>query len=202
MTNKSVSHQFIWCDVETTGLDPQNDLILEIAVILAEDAPGGSCEPVDVFHAVVSAVITEPRDPRTTPIAVSYEPTGPWVQVSDYVRKMHETNGLFTACRQPGTKSIGAIDSDLCDWLRAHGLTNGGVLGGNSVHFDLRFIRHHMPKTSRLLIHRVADVTAMRMGWESATGRRLSTIMPDDHRALDDVIASIQTYQALRTEWT
>lgn len=200
-----MNHQFTWTDVETTGLNAAVDLLLEIAVVLAEDGPGGSCAPVDAFTAVVAVDFHE----TTAGLVAKYRGLPNWLGVADlapvldpYVATMHTDNGLIDECRSDDAKPLSEVDRDLAAWLVERGATKRScMLAGNSVHFDLGFCRAHLPITAALLSHRVGDVTAMRLGWEAAGGAAVPNNMPENHRALDDIVASLQNYAGMRAVW-
>ena len=72
------------------------------------------------------------------------------------------------------------------------------TLLGNSVHFDLRFLRRHLPEFSKHLSHRVIDCSAIRLFCE-ALGRPYNKSEPA-HRAKDDVEESIKLFYDCR-DW-
>lgn len=204
-----MKHNFLWCDVETTGLDPELSLLLEIAVILADDGPGGTCAPIDCFHAVVAVDHHayggsdggSDFRARYRGLNTGHRDEDRWVDVDPYVVNMHVKNGLWEACAGPEAQDLCLVDRSLAKWLGERGAERGSVLAGNSVHFDLGFCRRHLPITANLLSHRVGDVTAMRLGFEAASGLRIQTTMPEDHRAVDDIVASLETFAEIRAAW-
>ena len=64
------------------------------------------------------------------------------------------------------------------------------TLAGRTVHFDLGFIRHHMPRLAARLSHRVYDVSAICLFCESLGMPRLKK--GEAHRASEDVLESVE----------
>lgn len=129
----------LFLDLETTGLDPNKDVILEVAAILTTD----DLEPVGSFERVVLFV---PCDaPPVNPVVVA----------------MHVNNGLWEESMD-GNRAWGikVVDHGLCRWLTDN--AEGDVyLAGNSIHFDRAFMAVHMPETVKRLHYRQIDVTTM-----------------------------------------
>jgi oligoribonuclease len=179
-------HQFLWLDLETTGLDPVKGKILEWAVVLAADDAEGDLEPVESFSSVVKV-------PRAEA----------WALSDDYVRKMHTANGLFDACDQ-AENTLEAGESFIIDLIGGPAI-KGVILAGSSVHFDLSWIRVHMPRLAACLSYRVLDVSTIKI-LERAYFDPAFSVDADKvvkHRALDDVLASLtaaRAYHAKRTE--
>ena len=140
--------RIVMFDVETTGLDPQKDRILEIGAMVVG---GTSLEVLDVltfvirwYDARLKALLTCDR--------VVYE--------------MHSKSGLLTELDQP----IGPVVPDLeeadervAEWLLKNDFGPGQVmLAGFSVQFDKSFVHAQMPLTAKMLSHRIIDVSTLR----------------------------------------
>ena len=64
------------------------------------------------------------------------------------------------------------------------------TLAGRSVHFDLGFLRVHMPRVAARLSHRVLDVSAVELFCRSQGMSKLPKAL--GHRAKDDVLESME----------
>ena len=64
------------------------------------------------------------------------------------------------------------------------------ILAGNSIHQDRKFIDREMKKLSERLHYRMLDVSAWKVYFEGAKGKKF--VKPEMHRALDDIKGSIE----------
>lgn len=171
--------EFLWLDLETTGLDPDRDIVLEFAVVLVDDGPGGTWEELGAYQSVITPYDFNGRTPG--------EIIG---GVDEFVERMHTRNGLFVELDNPELCcSIEEADAYLAA-LVPEGLPS---LAGNSVHFDKGFLRRHMPEFHGRLSHRVFDVSTLIRAERTYGDRNEQAAKPIAHRALPDVRASIAT---------
>jgi oligoribonuclease len=177
MTQKDdapVAHEFIWLDLETTGLDPHEGLLLEFAAVLCEDHRGDDFAVVQQYTGVVhhSAEAINAVAPDQAVIKMHRE-NGLWDDVLASTTTLAEVDGFLAALAESLTPRKRVI-----------------VLAGSSVHFDRRWCDVHLPRFAAYLSHRVFDVTTVRRVVD-AYGP--ATVWPyrDSHRALADVLATI-----------
>lgn len=161
--------KLLWTDIETTGLDPIRDVILEIAVYEAD------------LHAPFDAV------PVYNDVLHLGEHT--WSMLDPFVREMHTKNGLLLACKS-AIRNIIDIELALLARLPVPATRDDKfVLAGSSVHFDHSFIRLHMPTLDERLSHRHYDVSAVSLFAQSLGMQRPPKA--EAHRAGADVLESI-----------
>lgn len=167
-----------WIDLETTGLDPQKDRILEIACVLTR---GPEFEVVDACQHVTDEILKIPLS-----------------AMSDVAREMHLSNGLIVESAR-ADKTLWQVTCDVQDLITKHSdLTDPAnptcmVLAGSSVHFDRGFLARHMSRLESWLHYRNFDVSVLdtlaRTVWPTVFAGR----PPKDtaHRAMPDILCSI-----------
>ncbi len=155
-----------------TGLDPDRDVIVEIATLLTDDDLEIVAEGPDlVVHATEEQL----------------------AGMDDVVVKMHTESGLLDRIRA-STVSVEEAGEQTLAFLREHITEARSVpLCGNSIGTDRRFLARYLPDIEGFLHYRCVDVSTIK-----ELGRRW---YPDTikaapgkvgaHRALDDIRESI-----------
>jgi oligoribonuclease (3'-5' exoribonuclease) len=185
-------------DLETTGLDEQNDEIIEVAAIFGAVRGGvfdahhriqgvfPAHRPVEKWHLVPmqmhcnSGLLAETLKARAG-IAEKWETARSNIDRAAFIDQQIE-------------KSLAEMDSVLTAWAeKLHG-PEKLVLCGNTVHFDLRFVRRKFPEFAKRLSHRVLDVSSLKIALEGAG--RTSAKGETAHRAMADCEASIRELNA------
>jgi oligoribonuclease len=160
--------RLVWMDLEMTGLNPASDAILEIAAVVT----GPDLVPLVEVERVVSV------------------PDDFLFRMSDRVRRMHTENGLLEAVR---TSAVSLHDAEraVLNAIAPHCPAGDGMLAGNSVFHDWRFLQRHMPRLEQHLHFRHVDIGtigSLAHAWfpdvEYPNG-------PVNHRAMADVKASV-----------
>jgi len=169
-------------DVETTGIDEQHDLLLEIAGCVLD------AETLDQVAGMVEWPVAQGD-------------TIPKVLLDPWVLETHTNNGLFDAVVSKAARPISEIDEELSKYLGFWVSEDEPKIrvAGASVHFDLRFIRRCLPKTAALLHHRVFDTSTLKGALKTWTGLEDAVFVKNEaHRAVADVEEEICNARILK----
>jgi len=168
----SMDRPLVWIDLEMTGLDPDTDVIVEIATIVTD----GMLEHVEHGPDLVVAAPDAALD-----------------GMADVVRRMHTASGLLEEVRATD-RTVAAAEQATLEFVRTLVPDpSSAPLAGNSVHADRAFLRRHMPTLEAHLHYRNVDVSTLKelaRRWQPG----LLDQAPDKqerHRALDDIVESI-----------
>lgn len=181
--------RFLFTDIETTGLDEHEDVILEIAYAFTD-------ENLEVVGTPRSFVI-KPEDAQWATIANR-------LRQVPVVQAMHEKSGLLGA--------IVTADTDLYDVqrqlevdihstdIRPTGRPEMPVhLAGLSVHFDKKFLEYNGWDLEKMSVHhRIYDLSSVKIQFDLADVHWERVKNENEHRALDDVFESIHQARVFR----
>jgi oligoribonuclease len=171
-----------WIDVETTGLDPHFNELLEIACILTDVQLRPLAEP---FHRVLQ------YDERQTALIKEYG-------TSDFVLDMHEKTGLWDKLKGGTPRPL--VDEQLLDYIKSVAPEKRQArVVGNSVRLDLNFLEQYLPKSYEHLHYRSVDVTGFEFllaSWGLASTEKAEP----EHTAIGDITASIVQLHSLKTQ--
>ena len=175
VTTEKPDECIAWIDVETSGVSPERDALLEVGAVVTSMTG-------DVWGDPISIMFNTPDLSRV-------------IEESDeHVQNLHTNSGLWLDVWRGPTHSVQAAETILVDWLES---TSGGCtaiyVGGNSITLDRNFIRLYLPRFYSLLSYRSVDVTSL------ALALRANMEMPRfvkerNHRALSDVYDSIDEF--------
>jgi len=174
-----VKDPLVWIDLEMTGLDPERDAILEVAVVVTD---GSLDEVIEGPDLVLSA--NDQQLKGMDPI----------------VQKMHEASGLAD---EAGKSSLTASEAEarVLDFVMQRVPEPGTApLAGNSVHVDRAFLHRYMPRLEAWLHYRNVDVSTVKellRRWDPESYGRMPQ-KEGAHRALGDVLESIEELRSYR----
>ncbi|MGB1188890.1 MAG: oligoribonuclease [Pseudomonadales bacterium] len=167
----------VWIDMEMTGLDPDHDLVLEMATIVTDSQLNIIAEgPCLTVHQ------TEER----------------MAQMDEWNTKHHGESGL-TARVIASTTTEAMAEAETLEFLADYVGPRDSPLCGNSIGQDRRFIDRHMPNLGAFFHYRNLDVSAIKvlvMRWKPEIMDLV--IKQGKHRALDDIRESIDELKVYR----
>ena len=163
----------VWLDCEMTGLNPQNDRIIEIAV-------------------VVTGPHLEPR--IEGPALVIHQSNALLDQMDAWNKGTHGKSGLIDKVKA-STLTEDEAQAQLIEFL-GHYVSKGGTpLCGNSISQDRRFLERYMPQLDAFFHYRNIDVSSLKelaKRWrpevyKSFKKRRKHTALADVHESIDEL---------------
>lgn len=180
LTMQPTLAKYLWIDLETTGLDPDAEAILECAAI------------------VTDADLVELGDPLVMVLQATPEFRD---EASEFVQAMHDESGLWLACYDSRLHPDD-LDAALTSLIeRYEWAAEKPILAGSTVHFDRSFVESWLFVGERLH-HRHLDTSSLKLAQEDACGIEFAK-SGKAHRALADVCESLaltrEIYARLRT---
>ena len=165
--------RILWVDLEMTGLDPQEDRILEVAAIVTD----WDFKEIATYEAVK----------KVDTGLIASRMVGPFW---DEFASVKET---LVAQNESGKESH-IVEDELLAFIDEYIGSEGKVLlAGNSIHQDRRFITNEWKRLDERLHYRMLDVSAWKVVFEGKFSKKFAK--PEAHRALDDIRGSIEELQ-------
>ena len=171
-----VDERLVWIDLEMTGLDPDENTIIEIATIVTE----GDLDIVAIGPAI--AIL---------------QPESELAKMDDWNITHHTQNGLLDRVRNEGISMAGAEQLTL-DFVSQHCRQGQPPLCGNTIGQDRRFLRRYMPNLHDFFHYRSVDVTSIKQLADRWYPNLPRATKPAGHRALDDIKGSIAELEYYR----
>jgi oligoribonuclease len=171
-------HNLIWVDLEMTGLDPDNDRIIEVAVVVTDPQVTVRVEgPVLAVHQ--SEEVLERMDA--------------------WNRGTHGRSGLTQRVRESVIDEA-AAQAQVIGFLKAYVPKGKSPMCGNSVCQDRRFMVRTMPQLEAWFHYRNVDVSTFKelaKRWRpevySAFKKRQShTALADVHESIDELESRVK----------
>ena len=178
----------VWLDLEMTGLDHRRHRIVEIATVITDEA-------LEVIATGPSLVIGASRADLDA--------------MDPEVHTMHSETGLLDEI-QASQITVAQAQERTLAFVAGHVRKPRTVpLCGNSIGTDRRFLDQYMPALEEYLHYRVVDVSTIKElakrwrpdvaeAWAELSRTRTDTTK---HRALDDVLESINELRFYRDRW-
>ncbi len=179
MTGIAMDQPLIWVDLEMTGLDPETEVIVEIAVIVTDGQ-------LDVAQEGPDLVIHADEDVLG--------------RMHSRVKQMHGQSGLTEAIRHSALTTQQA-EEEVLAFVKTHvSMAGSAPLAGNSVHADRAFMRRYMPTLEAYCHYRNVDVSTLKelaRRWYPGVVDA-APVKAGDHRALADIKESIDELRYYR----
>lgn len=163
---KAPATKLLWVDLEMTGLDVDEHVIIEVAALVTDWQ----------FKTLASysAVIHQTDDVLAR--------ANPWAH------DQHTKSGLLDRVRSEGKPEQDVVH-ELSDLIKTEFAGEPAVLAGNSIHNDRVFIKKWWPEIDSLLHYRMLDVSSWKLVMQGKYGVQFNKL--DMHLAADDIKASM-----------
>lgn len=178
MQRDQINRQLIlWVDLEMTGLDPENDSILEIASIVTD-------ADLELIEEGPEFVIQH--------TANEFDLMDRWNQ------RQHTKSGLWEKALN-STISIEEAESEFLAFIKKfYTKKERAMLAGNSIWQDRRFMINYMPRLEDYLHYRMIDVSSLKILTKNWYPKVEIPKKKENHRAMDDIKESIEELKFYR----
>ena len=163
-------NNLIWIDMEMTGLQPDSDRILEIALLVTDSQ---------------LAVVAQ------GPVLVLHQPDEVLDAMDSWNKSVHAKSGLIDRVKA-SSLTESAVETRMIEFLIGHLPANASPMCGNSVHQDRRFLARHMPRLEAYFHYRNLDVSTLKeLARRWKPGILAGLVKEGKHEALADIYESI-----------
>ena len=161
----------IWIDMEMSGLSPDNDRVLEVAIVITDSQ---------------LAVVAE------GPVKLVHQPDDVFERMDSWNKSTHKKSGLIDRVKA-ATENEAQVEAMLIAFLAQHVPENTSPMCGNSICQDRRFLARHMPKLEAFFHYRNLDVSTLKeLAKRWKPGIMAGFAKHGKHEALADIHESIE----------
>jgi len=172
-------NNLIWIDLEMTGLDPQNDQIIEIATVVTD---------------------AELNELAEGPVLAIHHPDAVLVGMDEWNTRQHAKSGLTERVRNSHIDTA-AAERETLRFLEGWVPKGASPICGNSICQDRRFMARLMPELEGFFHYRNLDVSALKelaRRWAPEVYKGFNK--DSSHLALDDIRDSIAELRYYREQ--
>ncbi len=176
-SNNSPANNLIWIDMEMTGLQPDTDRIIEVAVLVTD---------------------SELRMVAESPVWVLHQPDEVLEAMDSWNKGTHAKSGLIDKIRA-ATLTEAEVEKQAVEFLAPHVPANTSPMCGNSICQDRRFLARWMPQLESYFHYRNLDVSTLKelvRRWKPELAKGFTK--EGKHEALADILESIEELKFYR----
>jgi len=169
----------IWIDMEMSGLDPEIERVLEIAIVITDAQ----------LNTVAEA-----------PVLVIHQPDSLLDAMDNWNKSTHRKSGLIDRVKASSLTEAQA-EEQMTAFLAQHVPKGVSPICGNSVHQDRRFLVKYLPKLDEYFHYRLIDVSTLKelaRRWKPEVLNGM--VKHGKHEALADIHESIAELKYYREQ--
>jgi oligoribonuclease len=170
-------NNLVWLDMEMTGLDPERDRIIELAIVVTDSQ----------LNTVAEA-----------PVLVVHQSDAALEAMDDWNKSTHGRSGLIAKVKASVLAEADA-EQQCLDFLAQHVPSRTSPICGNSICQDRRFLARCMPRLEAYFHYRNLDVSTLKelvKRWKPDLAKGLTK--HGKHEALADIYESIEELKYYR----
>ena len=170
----------VWIDMEMSGLVPERDRILEVAMVVTD--------------ADLDTILE-------APVLVIHQPDTVLDAMDSWNKSTHGKSGLVDKVKA-ATLTEADAEARLIELLKPVVASGVAPLAGNTVHQDRRFMARYMPAFDAYLHYRIVDVSTLKelaRRWRPDVLAGVAKV--GRHEALADVYESIEELKHYRSQF-
>ena len=169
----------IWIDIEMSGLDPERERVLELAIVITDAQ----------LNTVAEA-----------PVLVVHQPDSLLDAMDNWNKSTHKKSGLIDRVKA-STLTEADVENQMVEFLAQHVPSGASPICGNSVHQDRRFLVKYLSKLDAYFHYRMIDVSTLKELTRRWKPEVLSgMIKHGKHEALADIHESIEELRYYRAQ--
>ena len=170
-------NNLVWIDLEMTGLDPDKERIIEVAIVVTDS------------HLNVLA---------EAPVLVVHQADEVLGAMDKWNTSTHTRSGLIDKVKASALDEA-AVEQQFLAFLAQQVPGNTSPMCGNSICQDRRFLARHMPRLEAYFHYRNLDVSTVKelaRRWKPEIAKGL--VKQSKHEALADIYESIDELKYYR----
>ena len=170
-------NNLLWVDMEMSGLNPDTDKVLEIAIVVTDN----------YLNTVAEA-----------PVLVVGQSDTVLDAMDTWNKSTHAKSGLIERVKA-STLTEADVENRLVEFLQPYVPARVSPMCGNSVHQDRRFMARHLPKLEAFFHYRNLDVSTLKelmKRWKPELAAGMTK--HGKHEALADIYESIDELKYYR----
>ena len=171
------ANHLIWLDMEMTGLDPERDRIIELAMIVT-----------DVNLVTIA----------DSPVWVVHQSAAQLDAMDDWNKATHGRSGLIAKV-QASTLDEASVEAAALAFVQQYVPKETSPMCGNSIGQDRRFMVRYLPQLEAWFHYRNLDVSTLKelcRRWKPEVAKGF--VKKSDHTALADIRESIEELKYYR----